>query len=216
MFKVHTLKLVKRAEKAYCHSSSFYFLSTSRYFHLTASQQTKDYYKILGVDKNATAKDIKRAYFGLAKKYHPDSNCGNREASKRFHEISEAYEVLGNKEKRQQYDTFGTASSGGSHSNYGYGPFAGASSGQSSGPHQWSFHEVNDRQAQEIFRNVMKDFSYIATKFNNNKNTSNNSKFFEEILKSGFTGVNSSNNFREFEIKFGPKGVEFVKKSKKP
>lgn len=65
----------------------------------------KDYYKILGVPKNASAEEIKKAFRELAHKYHPDKNGGNAE---QFKEINEAYQVLGNQEKRQQYDQFGT------------------------------------------------------------------------------------------------------------
>ncbi len=66
-----------------------------------------DYYKILGVDKNASEKDIKKAYRKLARKYHPDLNPNDKEAEKRFKEINEAYEVLGNKENREKYDKYG-------------------------------------------------------------------------------------------------------------
>ncbi len=69
----------------------------------------KDYYKILGVEKNASADDIKKAYRKLAQKYHPDKNKGNSEAENRFKEISEAYEVLKDPEKRKKYDTLGSS-----------------------------------------------------------------------------------------------------------
>jgi curved DNA-binding protein len=67
----------------------------------------KDYYKILGVDRNADDKDIKRAYRQLALKYHPDKNPGDKQAEEHFKEINEAYEVLGDPEKRQKYNQLG-------------------------------------------------------------------------------------------------------------
>lgn len=67
----------------------------------------KDYYKILGVEKKAGEKEIKQAYRKLARKYHPDVNPGDKAAEERFKEVSEAYEVLSDKEKRAKYDQFG-------------------------------------------------------------------------------------------------------------
>lgn len=72
-----------------------------------ASTDYKDYYAILGVNKNASADEIKKAFRKLAVKYHPDRNPGNKQAEEKFKEISEAYEVLFDKEKRQKYDQFG-------------------------------------------------------------------------------------------------------------
>jgi len=69
--------------------------------------RTKDYYQLLEVGRNATDKEIKKAYRRLARKYHPDVNPGNKDAEHKFKEISEAYEVLSDKEKRAQYDQFG-------------------------------------------------------------------------------------------------------------
>ena len=69
--------------------------------------QYKDYYKILGVARTASEKDIKSAYRRLARKYHPDVNPGDKNAEERFKEISEAYEVLSDPHKRSQYDSFG-------------------------------------------------------------------------------------------------------------
>ncbi len=71
--------------------------------------QQKDYYKILGVSKNASPEEIKKAFRKLAIKYHPDKNKGNKEAEERFKEINEAYAVLSDPEKRKQYDTYGSS-----------------------------------------------------------------------------------------------------------
>ncbi|MGB9770971.1 MAG: DnaJ C-terminal domain-containing protein [Candidatus Kapaibacteriota bacterium] len=69
----------------------------------------KDYYKILGVDRNASLEDIKKAYRKLAQKYHPDKNPGDKVAEEKFKEINEAYEVLSDPEKRRKYDNLGTS-----------------------------------------------------------------------------------------------------------
>lgn len=73
------------------------------------AEQKRDYYEVLGVDKNADEAAIKKAYRVLAKKYHPDMNPGDAEAEKKFKEASEAYAVLSDPEKKQQYDQFGHA-----------------------------------------------------------------------------------------------------------
>lgn len=69
--------------------------------------QYKDYYEILGIDKKAPQDEIKKAYRKLAKKYHPDMHPGDKTAEEKFKEINEAYEVLGDAEKRKKYDQFG-------------------------------------------------------------------------------------------------------------
>lgn len=69
----------------------------------------KDYYEILGVDKKASESEIKKAYRSLAKKYHPDLHPDDEDAANKFKEVSEAYEVLSDKEKREQYDNFGSS-----------------------------------------------------------------------------------------------------------
>lgn len=70
-----------------------------------------DYYSVLGISKNATQEEIKKAYRNLAFKYHPDRNPDNKEAEEKFKKISEAYDVLGDEKKRAEYDRFGSAGS---------------------------------------------------------------------------------------------------------
>ena len=74
----------------------------------------RDYYEVLGVGRNADTETIKKAYRKLAKKYHPDSNAGNAEAEQKFKDITEAYTVLSDAEKKKLYDQFGHAAFDGS------------------------------------------------------------------------------------------------------
>ena len=87
----------------------------------------EDFYKILGVEKSATAQEIKKAYRKLALKYHPDHNPGDKAAEEKFKKVSEAYEVLSNDEKRAKYDQFGhaafTQGGGATYSQGGFGGF---------------------------------------------------------------------------------------------
>ena len=87
------------------------------------AEQKRDYYEVLGVDKNADEATIKKAYRALAKKYHPDVNPGNAEAEKKFKEASEAYAILSDPEKKRQYDQFGHAAFDGGAGAGGFGGF---------------------------------------------------------------------------------------------
>ena len=99
-------------------------------------ENKRDYYEVLGVSKEADSSAIKKAYRKLAKKYHPDTNAGNAEAEKRFKEISEAYAVLGDEEKKKLYDEFGhiafepgfNADAARAQKQYGYENFGGDNS----------------------------------------------------------------------------------------
>lgn len=111
----------------------------------------QDYYKILGVSKNASAKEIKKAYYQLAKQYHPDTNKKDPDSGKKFQEVSEAYEILSDDTKRREYDTFGqtteqmgrngTGQAGGAYRNPGFNQ-----------QQQWHYQSTID--PEELFRKI--------------------------------------------------------------
>ena len=121
-------------------------------FHINQpsfSSAGKDYYSVLGVAKDAASKDIKKAYYQLAKKYHPDTNKGDKQAQKKFQEVSEAYECLSDDTKRKQYDAFGA----GGNAFSGSGGFPGAGAGGFGGA--WNFKSSID--PEELFRTIFGD-----------------------------------------------------------
>lgn len=103
------------------------------------AEQKRDYYEVLGIDKNADDAAIKKAYRALAKKYHPDMNPGDAEAEKKFKEASEAYAILSDPEKKRQYDQFGHAAFEG-----GAGGFGG--------------FDFNSADFSDIFGDIFGDF----------------------------------------------------------
>ena len=109
----------------------------------------KDYYEILGVSKNASDDEIKKAYRKLAFKYHPDKNPGDKEAEAKFKEATEANEVLSDKQKRARYDQFGHAGVGGNSNNGGGNPFSGGS--YSFNSQNFNFDFGGDGNIDDIF-----------------------------------------------------------------
>ncbi len=89
----------------------------------------RDYYEVLGINKNATDEEIKKAYRKLAMQYHPDRNAGDKSAEEKFKEINEAYEVLNDSEKRERYDQYGHAGVDPNMGGGGFGGFGGFSGG---------------------------------------------------------------------------------------
>jgi len=130
-------------------AQSLKYQSLPRKIHFTASNlASKDYYKTLGVSKNSSQKEIKKAYYQLAKKFHPDTNKGDKNASIKFAEVAEAYEVLGDESKRQEYDMLGSA---------GY-----HSSQQGGGRQQagWSSQGFGGQMnPEDLFRKIFEEFS---------------------------------------------------------
>lgn len=112
----------------------------------------RDYYEVLGVDKNATDEEIKKAYRKLAKKYHPDANPDNKkEAEAKFKEVNEAYETLSDKQKRQMYDQFGPEGPS------GFNGFGGGFNGANgSYTYSTSYGGFDD----DIFSNIFKGFGF--------------------------------------------------------
>lgn len=114
----------------------------------------KDYYKILGVSKNATEKQIKQAYRKLARKYHPDVNQGNKESEEKFKEINEANEVLSDTEKRKKYDEVQSY-----YEKYGRMPGAGAPAGAGGGTGRaypgdgggYQYSTINEEDLNDLF-----------------------------------------------------------------
>uniref|UniRef100_A0A915EKH9 Uncharacterized protein n=1 Tax=Ditylenchus dipsaci TaxID=166011 RepID=A0A915EKH9_9BILA len=117
--------------------------------HFRFSINLKDYYKILGVPKGAKDSEIKKAYYQLAKKYHPDVNK-EKSASEKFQELSEAYEVLSDSKKRTDYDQFGSASNA-------TGQSAGGYTSRNAG---WQYH--SNKSAEDLFRDLFGDFDAFS------------------------------------------------------
>ncbi|XP_051979563.1 dnaJ heat shock protein family (Hsp40) member A3b isoform X1 [Xyrauchen texanus] len=82
---------------------------SSQFFHTSSVCHQQDFYEVLGVPRTATQKEIKKAYYQLAKKYHPDTNPDDPQAKEKFAKLAEAYETLSDELKRKQYDTYGSA-----------------------------------------------------------------------------------------------------------
>ncbi|TKR64962.1 hypothetical protein L596_025429 [Steinernema carpocapsae] len=121
-------------------------INSVRMISTTPSLDAKDYYKILGLKKDASAKDIKKAYYKLAKNYHPDVNK-EKDAAEKFQEVGEAYEVLSDEGKRRQYDQFGADPFGGRST---AGAHSGAGAGAGAGT--WNFQGGGDFDPFKIFR----------------------------------------------------------------
>lgn len=110
----------------------------------------RDYYEVLGVSRSASTEEIKKAYRKLARKFHPDRNPGDKEAEAKFKEVSAAFEVLSDPDKKRKYDTFGHA--GADFSGGGAGGFPGGFPGGFGGG--GGAQQVDPEMAEELFRNI--------------------------------------------------------------
>ena len=157
------------------------------------STEFKDYYSILGVNRTATADEIKKQFRKLALKYHPDRNPGNKAAEAKFKEISEAYEVLSDPEKRSQYDRFGQywqqAESAGAYS-------ANTSSGFNS--------DVNGMDFSQ-YGNFEEFINELLGRFSTSGNSSSSRSYSYQTSNNTNTQTSYShvNNFSDFASNFG-------------
>lgn len=114
-------------------------------FHTSGPASSKqDFYQILGVPRTASQKEIKKAYYQMAKKYHPDTNKDDPQAKEKFAQLAEAYEVLSDEVKRKQYDTYGSA---------------GFDAGQAGGGQQYWSGQTTNIDPEELFRKIFGEFS---------------------------------------------------------
>ncbi|XP_046697020.1 dnaJ heat shock protein family (Hsp40) member A3b [Silurus meridionalis] len=125
-----------------CAGSKSFRIFSSRSFHASSARhEQQDFYSVLGIPRTATQKEIKKAYYQLAKKYHPDTNQDDPQAKEKFAKLAEAYEVLSDEVKRKQYDTYGSA-----------GPSA-----SGAGQQYWRAGTAVD--PEELFRKIFGEFS---------------------------------------------------------
>jgi len=150
---------------------------------------SNDYYKILGVERGASEEEIKKAYRKLAHKYHPDKPEGDEE---KFKEINEAYQILGNKEKRSQYDRFGRVFSGGG-SPYGGEGFGGVNWGNFGGADGFRFDE-DMFDLGDILENIFVNFG--GPRRQTYTQGSDIEMMMEISLEDAFRGVKSQITFK--------------------
>ncbi|XP_034239326.1 protein tumorous imaginal discs, mitochondrial-like isoform X1 [Thrips palmi] len=124
-------------------------------FHTSHSLTKHDYYQLLNVARNASPKEIKKAYYKLAKEYHPDTNKNDPNAARKFQEVSEAYEVLSDETKRQEYDQWGTTSEQMNRS--GQGGMGGGN---------WNFDD--NINPEELFRKIFGEANFNHGAFGEN------------------------------------------------
>nr|UUA79766.1 DnaJ subfamily a member 3-like protein [Octopus vulgaris] len=160
-----------------------------RLIHSSQTRNKQDYYNVLGVSKNADQKEIKQAYYRLAKKYHPDVNKNDPTAAKKFQEVSEAYEVIGDVEKRKQYDLFGMSGQSG---------FGGSQRSHGFGSTQSGFENFQSTiNPEELFRKIFGDAGFKMSGFGN----------FQDFEESKFGFAPASEFYMNISFEEAARGV---------
>lgn len=165
----------------------------------------RDYYDVLGIDRNADEKTIKKAYRKLAKKYHPDTNAGNADAADKFKEVNEAYDVLSDPKKKKMYDQFGHAAF-----EAGADPGAGAGAGgfggfQGGGNGSYQEFHFNGENMDDIFGDIFGNMFHGSHGFGSNGT-------YEHFTGNG-GGFHSGNGFGGFHQQDFPQKGSDVKAS---
>ncbi|MDO4617307.1 MAG: DnaJ C-terminal domain-containing protein [Lachnospiraceae bacterium] len=152
----------------------------------------KDYYETLGVKKTSTEKEIKSAYRKLAKKYHPDTNANNKQAEQKFKEVTEAYNVLSDKEKRKLYDRYGFAGL-----EEGFDPnFAGYSSGFGGFNQNYTGSDQGTGRYSRHFSGYDPNSStYREFHFTGSDGSTYSSDEFEDLFRDMFSGQTGNRGF---------------------
>ena len=164
----------------------------------------RDYYEVLGIDKKADDKAIKRAYRKLAKKYHPDTNPGDKQAEQKFKEVTEAYNVLGDEKKRKLYDQYGFAAFeegaaggayGGAGAGSGFGGFQGGFGGNG-GYQEFHFKGGQNGNMDDIFGDIFGDM------FHGRSSSGFGGQGFKQSYGSGFGGGSFKSKGQEIRVSF--------------
>lgn len=169
----------------------------------------RDYYEVLGIDKKADDKTIKRAYRKLAKKYHPDTNPGDKQAEQKFKEVTEAYNVLGDEKKRKLYDQYGFAAfeegaAGGAYGGAGAGSGFGGFGGNG-GYQEFHFKGGQNGNMDDIFGDIFGDM------FHGRSSSGFGGQGFKQSYGSGFGGGSFKSKGQDLhaEIRVSFEGAAF-------
>ncbi len=173
----------------------------------------QDYYELLGVAKNADATAIKKAYRKLAKKYHPDTNAGDPAAEQKFKDVTEAYSILSDPEKRKLYDQFGHAAFDGSMPEGGAYGYGGTGGGQNGGYQEFHF---NGQDMGDIFGDIFGDMFHGKSGGDTRSysfHSDGNGGFHQYYSDgSGFGGFGQDSHFGGFDQGGGFHGGQFRQK----